>query len=284
MVYHTDGMILSPVREVFRGEVNDVLVCQDLRSPVRACYTLIAVKDRSTAKRLLAVMENGRRESAGEEPYLRLFSENDRLCLLFEYREERRLDRFAEGQLTAMRDREHTAVNLVMACLSSPLPFPLLFLALSGGNTHLSQDGGVYFTCYFDLARLDESIGEPQCVDRCVEVLLSLLQRSSRRQLKSFELLRKKAKRDAYNAFPELYRDIRITALPEEKTGLRQRIKGAWQRNRDMLFRVLLRVCAVVAVLALVILISQLIFGEFPLLRLFQNTFETIGTEDLTIT
>ena len=51
-----------------------------------------------------------------------------------------------------------------------------------------------------------------------------------------------------------------------------------------MLFRVLLRVCAVVAVLALVILISQLIFGDFPLLRLFQNTFETIGTEDLTIT
>ena len=98
------------------------------------------------------------------------------------------------------------------------------------------------------------------------------------------ELLRKKAKRDAYNAFPELYRDIRITALPEEKTGLRQRLRGAWQRNRDVLFRVLLRVCAVVAVLALVILISQLIFGDFPLLRLFQNTFETIGTEDLTKT
>ena len=64
MVYHTDGMILSPVREVFRGEVNDVLVCQDLRSPVRACYTLSAVKDRVTAKRLLAVLEHALRKAS----------------------------------------------------------------------------------------------------------------------------------------------------------------------------------------------------------------------------
>ena len=67
MIYHADEMILSPIREVFRGPVNDVLVCQDLRSPVRSCYILLAIRDRETAKRLLLVLQNSQRETGGEE-------------------------------------------------------------------------------------------------------------------------------------------------------------------------------------------------------------------------
>ena len=282
MIYHADEMILSPIREVFRGPVNDVLVCQDLRSPVRSCYILLAIRDRETAKRLLLVLQNSQRETGGKKPYVKMFTENELLCLLFEYRPERRLDRFAPGQLVTPQARERVCINLVMECLSSPLPYPLLFLALEKENLHLLQDDGVYFTCCFDLSRLDESAGEAQCADRCVQILLSLLRKQSRRQLKSFELLRKKSDRGAYASLPELYRDIRISALPEKKASLKERSQGFWERNKDTFFRILLRLSIAVAVIALIILISQLIFGGFPLLRLFQNTFEVIGTENLT--
>ena len=275
-------MILSPVREIFHGPVNDVIVCQDLRSSTRACYMLIAVRDRETAKRLLQVLQNSQRETGDRQPCIRMFTENELLCLLFEYRPERRLDRFAAGQLLTPQSRERVCVNLVMECLSSPLPFPLLYLALERENVHLLQDDGVYFTCCFDLSRLDESVGEAQCTDRCVQLLLSLLRKQSRRQLKSFELLRKKSERGAYTSLPELYRDIRISALPERKASVRERAEGFWERNKDLFFRILLRLSVAVGLIALIILISQLIFGGFPLLRLFQNTFEVIGTENLT--
>ena len=37
----------------------------------------------------------------------------------------------------------------------------------------------------------------------------------------------------------------------------------------------------VVAAAAVVVLLSQLIFGDVPLLRLFRHTFDVIGTENL---
>ena len=105
MVYHADDMILSPVREILRGPVNDVLVCQDLRSSSRACYLLLAVHDRETAKRLLMVLQDSERGSGEEKPFLKMFTENELLCLLFPYRPARRLDRFAQGQLVTPQSR-----------------------------------------------------------------------------------------------------------------------------------------------------------------------------------
>ena len=160
MVYHADDMILSPVREILRGPVYDVLVCQDLRSSSRACYLLLAVHDRETAKRLLMVLQDSERGSGEEKPFLKMFTENELLCLLFPYRPDRRLDRFAQGQLVTPQSRERVCVNLVMECLSVPLPYPLLYLALEKENVHLLQDDGVYFTYSFDLSRMDESVGE----------------------------------------------------------------------------------------------------------------------------
>ena len=276
-------MLLSPVREVLRGSVNDILVCRDLRSSARSSYLLIAIRDRETARRVLAVLQSSQRETGGKSPYLKMFTENEYLCFLFEYRPERRLDRFSDGQLTTPQSRERVCVNLVMECLSSALPFPLLYLALEKENVHLLQDDGVYLTCCFDLSRLDESIGEAECADRCVQILLDLLRRQSRRQLKSFELLRKKSERGAYGSLPELYRDIRFSSLPEQKTPFRKRLAAFWERNKDLFFRILLRVCVILAAAAVIILICQLLFGGFPLLRLFQNTFEVIGTENLTM-
>jgi hypothetical protein len=94
-------------------------------------------------------------------------------------------------------------------------------------------------------------------------------------------LLEKKISRKSYDRFTELYKDIRITAVPGQKKGIRKRVKSWYTGRQEGLFHVLLIVCLIVAVLALISLISQLLFGEIPWLRILFNGFKTIGTESL---
>lgn len=284
MIYQGGNLVLSTIWEVFRGPVNDVFVCRDLNSPVELCYTLLVIHDRSCVKKMLAILEESDRGAAGQTPYLLRFTQNEQMCFVFEYRQERRLSAFAPGQMTNSRQREKICVSLVMECLTSPLPFPLLYLVLTQGNVHLEKDDTVYFTYGLDLSQLDEQRDEAACVSCCAQLLLDLLEGGGkrRRKLKSYELIRKKVSKNAYSAFPELYRDVKVTALPERREGIRSRMKGFWLRNRDRIFKILLALCIIAVIITLIMLISQLIFGEIPLLRLFERTFEQIGTENLT--
>lgn len=285
MIYQGGNLMLSTIWEVMKGPVNDVYVCRDLNSPVELRYTLLVVHDRACIKKLLAILEQSEREWGEQQAVLASFAHNEDMCFAFEYRPERRLSAFAPGQMTGLKVREEICINLVMECLSSPLPYPLLYLVLTQGNVHLNQDNGVYFTHCLDLSQLDEKNDEAACVTCCAQMLLDLLEggNKGRRKLNSYELLRKKTAKNAYSAFPELYRDIKVTALPDKKQGFRNRAKAFWLRNKDRIFHLLLVLCVIAVILAVVMLISQLIFGGIPLLRLFQRCFERIGTEDLTL-
>lgn len=111
--------------------------------------------------------------------------------------------------------------------------------------------------------------------------LLRREKKKRKKLLQSCELIEKKCRSRSYSSLAELYRDIQLTALPETKPTLRQRIKGAWIRNRDTIFRVLLVLCTIALIVAAIMLISQIIFGDIPFLRLFRHCFDTIGTEHL---
>ena len=282
MVYETGNMILSPIWEAFCGPVNDVVVCRDLRSPVGMRYTLLVVHDRACVRQMLAVFDQSDRTlPQGQSPYLFRFAQGDDLCFVFEYREERKLSAFAAGQMTTPILRETVAVNLVMECLSSPLPYPLLQLVLTQDCVQIEKDCSVYFTPLVDLSELDPAAGEAECTACCAQLLLSILEPQGRRRLKSYELIRKKSAKRAYSGLPELYHDVKVTSVPLEKQGWRNRLKAFWLRNKDRVFRLLLVLCVIAVICALVLLISQLIFGDIPLLRLFEPSFEVIGTETL---
>lgn len=286
MIYYAQGMELETVSRVFHGSANDVDVCRDRRSASGTLYTLLVIHDRACARSMMAVMEGNRR--SGEDPCILRFTQNEALGLLYPYREERRLALFAPGQMTTPAERERIAINLVMECLSCAMPWPLLYLALEQGCVQLTKDGTVYLTMTLDLAELNAERTERDCVYSAARLLLELLEgpaaagRTKRRgALKSLRLLRKKTLNHVYTCFPELYQDIRVTALPPAKRSLRERGLLLWQSSRDRLFRVLLALCVVLASAALVVLVSQVLFGDVPLLRLFRHTFDVIGTENL---
>lgn len=281
MVYYSGTQELEVISEVFRGSVNDVVVCRNRLSASGARYTLLVVRDRDCARKMLSVMESGVQES----DCLGHFSQNEALIFVFPFREERKFSSFAAGQMTSLVTGEHICIQLVMECLSSGLPWPLLYLVLEQDGVQIAQDNTIYFTVCPDLTTLDENITESQCVSSCARLMMELLTASAaghrRKALKSYELIRKKSAKNAYAGFPELYRDIKLAALPEEKPTLVSRLKGVWKRNRDRLFRVLLVLCILLVLVALAALVTQMIFGDIPWLRLFQNNFDVIGTENL---
>jgi hypothetical protein len=267
---------------MFKNEINDVVICQDQSSAARPYYTLIAVKDRETAKTLLSIFERNPRD-VDEPAYIKCFSHNEQLCYLFPYHVERNLESFAEGQGINQVIRESICINLVLACLSSPLPFPLLYLILNQKQMHIEKDNSIFFTYCLDLSELDATKDEAGCTVRCVNILLNILQEQSRKPLKSFDLLRKKIDSRSYRQLTELYRDIRISALPEKKSKFFNRFRSFWGRHKDVFFRILLVVSIVSAAFALLMLLSYLIFGDFALFRLFGGSIDKIGTEVINI-
>lgn len=285
MVYYAQGMELEVISQVFHGSANDVAVCRDRLSASGTLYTLLAVHDRACARKMLAVMEDSQR--TGESPCLLRFSQNETMLFLFPYREERKFSAFAAGQMTSPEAGESICINLVMECLSTGLPWPLLYLVLEQDCVQIAKDNTVYFTMILDLKDLEPARTEKNCVSSCARLLLDLLAgpvaggRRRRKKLKSFELIQKKTRKNAYTGFPELYQDIKVTALPTVKPSLKKRARIFWQNNWDRLFQLLLVLCILLVIAAVVILVSQLIFGDVPLLRLFRHAFDVIGTENL---
>lgn len=275
-----DNMLLEPIHDVLSGAWNDVCVCRDLHSPVGAMYTLWVVQDRDCIKMLLDLFENMPREVLeGENPYIARFAEGENLCFLFEYRPPRPLARFALGQAETVQQREQICIDLVMACLSSAMPFPLLCCMLEQNCVNIAQDGTVYFTYDIDLASVNPADDEMVCTDLCVSHVLDLLEQ--KRRLKSMKLLHMKLEKSAYQSLAELYRDIRLTVVPARKPPLRIRLKGIWHRNKDRWFRCLLIASVGIVVVTILVLLSQLIFGEVPLFRLFDHSMDVVGTERL---
>lgn len=281
MIYHTGKMSLRSLRVVLKGNVNDIEVCQDISVPSGPLYALITIKERETAKQMLSIFGGEEKAVGGDGLVKHVFSLDTTLCFLFEYHDERALDRFGDSQLISPVLREDACINLVLSCLAARLPFPLLYLALDNENIHISKDNSVYFTPFFDLTRLDTGINEAECARKCLDIILDILGRNAKKRLKSLNLLRMKKASSSNLTFPELYRDIKITALPKQKKRFRQRITEFFSQTQDPLFRVLLVVCCVIFAFALIVLASQLIFGDIPLFRLFSDSFKIIGTEQL---
>lgn len=283
MIYYSNDMELEVVSQLLHGSVNDVVVCQNRLSASGALYTLLVIHDRECARKMLQVMQESQQQ---EVPYLAQFSQNETLIFVFPYRENRKFSAFAKGQNISPEIGENICVNLVMECLSTHLPWPLLYLVLDQNGIQITKENSIYFTLELDLSELKVERTQRDCVVICAQRLMELLsdflpEHKRKKQLKSLELVQKKCAKNAYDSFPELYQDLKLTRLPPKKVSLKNKIKGMWMRNRDILFRLLLVLCCVLMFIALTSLISQVFYGEVIWIRLFQNSFDVIGTEDL---
>lgn len=278
MVYQTGKRRLSVISTLFRGRVNDVHICCDEGTGMNSYVTLLVIKDRLTA-RAVVELEAGKES---QMPYLEAFPWQDQYCLLFEYREPRPILEFfvEQADLKAGEMWEKLAVGMVSRCMEESIRSNVyLDLLLKQEQFHIGADGEIYVNYFLDLAELDAAAKEGQCVCACASFLAGLLEEHQGKR--NPELLLKKAERSAYRNFWELYQDVKLIASPKKRPGIITKFKAWGYRRQALGFRLLVILSFVLAALALVTLVSQLVTGDVGWFRLLFHTFDQIGTETL---
>lgn len=279
MFYQSDRMKLERIRVVMQGPVNDVYICRDCHTKGETAYTLIVIKDHRTAKEYLEIFELSGKRS--KEAYVESFSDQGNFCMVFAYRRERPLKSFYMGNSYSLEESEKVCTELILNCMSSSLPFPILYLVLTQGQIHLAQDNSIYFGYQFNLEELDPAKTEKDCVLACAGILKGLLATKSLSKGFTVKVLEKKIARESYRHFAELYKDVKLTAAPKKQKGIVKRFLYQLRKHQQRLTRILFIVCVLAAILAVLSLISQLLFGEVAWLRLIVNGFKIIGTQSL---
>ena len=282
MIYHVNELALMPIREQYSGPDNDLVICEDMREEKKAYYTVLLIKNHELARKVLKVLESGKRNG---QCYLDIFTVNDGFGIVFPYIRERYLTDFYMDSQFSLEACETICINLIMECLSSPMPYPLLYLLLMERQIYLRADNNVQLGYPLNLSLLDENAREEDCAVVCASVVRDLLRRHGDEEAASYQLLTRKVKKRAYRKFTDLYYDVKMTAInPDNKKDLKGKIKGLKGNVKEkspVLFRILLAICIILVILALISIISMLAGGRIPLLRFFSNNFKVIGTESL---
>lgn len=279
MIFQSEKMQLETVRTVMTGSVNDVYVCRTIGREDAAFYTVLVIKQHDTVRDFIESYEKA--ELDVKESCVDLFSQDGQFIAVYPYANPRSLMQFYMGDSLELKECEDICTNLIVNCFSSGLPYPMLYLVLKQNLLHIAKDNSVYFSYEFDLSELDPEIDEAKCTLACAEVILKLLSVKKAQKVMSYELIEMKLHREGYLKFTDLYKDLKITAVPSAKRGIIGRIKAFFRRNREVLFRLSIIVAIILAIIVILSVLTQAIFGDIPWLRLFVRSFTHIGTESL---
>ena len=281
MIYQSQNMRLKVIRLIARNEVNEIQVCENLNDSAHGLYTVIVLKDHEITKKFIEMNEKS--EEVVESVVIDCFSENGQYLVVYPHKKERPIELFYMASALTLSQAEEACINLIIACMTSNLPWPVLYLLMTQKQVNISRDNSVYLSYYMDLSQLNEEITERDCVVECAKLMVRMLAPKVRRRRRanSYILLQKKIEKRAYDRFRDLYKDLKLAAVQEKKKGVGLRIRLWFERNRDTLFRIILVISIILAVFVVLTFLTNLIFGDVPWLRIFIRSFETIGLESL---
>lgn len=273
-------MQLKTLYTVKRSSTGEVQICEDLGSRNKVKYTVWVIKNHSKVKSILS--EYSKATSYIEKPtYIDMFSDQGNFFIVFPYVPERQLMMFYMGKVLSLRECEEICVNLIIACMTSNLPWSVLYQVLVQREIQLSRDGNIALSYCVDLEDYDETVDESKCVVECARLLIELLENKADKKANSYILLMKKVEKNTYYHFTDLYKDVKAAMTPLRKGGILIRIRLFFVRNKDEIFAALFRISIVLAIFVLLTFLTNLILGDVPWLRIFIKTFEHIGLEDL---
>ncbi len=281
MRFQSDKMILNCIQTVLSSDKAEVHVCVDEAGAGDSTYTVIAIKDHTLSKQILV---SGMEEDIDESEYLiDHFAANGMDILVFPYAQKRPLLRFYFGNALTLEQAEDVCRNVVLTAIQCRLPSPILYMVLDQDLLQLSKDRSVYISYELDFDKFDPGKSESDCVVLCAKLLIGLLEGKTTQKAITYQLLKKRSKSQGYISFAQLYKDVIMSGSPGKKKGIIAKLRSWFIKNKDRLFVLLMWVCIALAVIALASLITQLIMGDVPWLRVFFNGFKIIGTEHLNV-
>ncbi len=257
----------------FAGNVNEAYICRKADDSSGKYYVVHIIHAREVAKKIIEAFKN----SDIMTDTMKIFTWKEAVCVVSDYYENRSLERFFMPQITGRRECEEIFQNIVLTCMGEQLPYPVLYLILSQRKFNLCADRRITINYCFDFEELDLTKTETDCVRECISMLLFLFDAKDEYGLASYQVLYKKERRDAYRSFIELYTDLKNAGLPLEKDTWRKKIRRFIEVRGNTIYRILRNFSIAVAVIAIVLIVSQMFFGDIPLLRLFTNSFKEIG-------
>ena len=279
MVFQVGEMLLQKTQEIFRGKVNDVMVCRDISKSSKVYYTVLFIHDRNIAKKLMNMFHT--KNSNARNKFVADFTWKKSYLMVFDYVRERPLERFFSAQISNIDMCEQMGLELTTECLACGLPYPFLYLQLKQGKINLTKSRNIYLTYDVDLEEFSEKITQKDCATLCAQILLKYIEELKKRKTTSHRLLEKKIWKGGYLQFIDLYKDLKLSSQPLKKENLMVKMKQFFYRNQDKFFKMLLTVSVILFSLAFIMLISQLLFSDVPLFKIFINPFKQIGTESL---
>lgn len=282
MEYYSGKHHLKRVGEVLSNNTNEVCICEETDSRSKIYYMLWIVKDRMLARTLLKVFH----EESETPLYLETFALNENTVFVFPYNGERSLFRFLGGELLTQKEQEKIWRQLVESCMASDIPYAILFQLLRQRRLQIQPEGEITFSYALDLRNFQAERTEGDCAHMCAEIILELMEMSKSGNTRLKRVLQSKCEaEEGYCSFGELFQDIisNAKAFKSQRTGKKawKKLSEAIKGSKDKILKVLMVLCLILVVIAVILLLSQFIYGEIPLLRLFQNSFQTIGTESL---
>jgi hypothetical protein len=171
--------------------------------------------------------------------------------------------------------------NIVLACMTAQVPYPLLYLVLKQKKFNLSEDYGISVDYCLDMSDFDELTGEEECLRECLSFILILSDDKQTDNYATYQVLSKRYMRGSYGSFLELYRDIESSDLILEKDTVFKRLKRVWGQYAKRLWLIIKLVLFVVGIVAIILFICEFLFGDVPFMRIFINSFKVIGERNL---
>lgn len=276
MIYQSDKAAYAPVMEILKGNANDIFICRNVMSESESYYTLLVIHDHEIVRRLFCVMEGS---AYGYACCTEIFQQGAVYCAVFPYVKERQLKSFYMPAQIPPETCGTICENLILSCMLSKLPYPLLYLVLEQEQLHLRKDYSVEAGYTIELDELDGKIGEKECAKLCASILRELLKPGKGRENMAYRLFMKKWD---YATFVSLYRDMRLVKKTLRKQGILTGPRRLFRSRREDLFKVLQLLCLGMIFLALCCLFLRTVWGEVSILRILVNHFKVIGTQSLT--
>lgn len=266
MVWEAYFPNFTPLWMAVQSDSNDVYLCRRKDTGTQCLVWII--RDRAAVRMLLGVK--------GRHPWQEWFPAGEHMGMTLPWEVRRPLKKFWGIQGKGGGECRRICREIVSMCMTSQLPYPLLYRALEEDMINIRKDGALYFSYGFSLDGLRHTCTEQDCVQACVRILLEILAGGDKKENRLMQLLEKKLDRKRYRTFLELYRDLRRPQKRRRKK--KWRLSERWKKR---FFRTAAVCAGILAVFILIMLVSQLVLGRIPFLNIFGAPLNQIGTETL---
>ncbi len=162
-------MQLKTLSVVKSGKSGEILICEDIAGKHKNTYPVLTLEDHEAVHGIVSAYAGA--DYIDTPTYYDMFSEGGRYYIVYPYVHERPLYQFYRGDALSLAECEEICINLIVSCMTSNLPWQLLYLVLKQRQIHLAADRSISLGYCIDLSEFDENVGARECDRECATIL-----------------------------------------------------------------------------------------------------------------